>query len=43
MEVEESGREKIHSVCLLGLNIQMLMVFVRSIYLGDGIAREIYF
>jgi len=44
MEVgEESGWEKIHTVCLLSLNVEMLMVFERSIYLGDAtLARSIF-
>jgi hypothetical protein len=33
---EESGWKMIHTVCLLGLNVEMLMVVWRSIYLGDA-------
>lgn len=43
MKVEEgSGWEKIHSVCLLGLNAQMLMVFGDLYILGWDLSR-IYF
>ncbi len=43
MEVgDESGWEKIHSVCLLGLNSEMLMVF-GDLYILGIISRKIYF
>jgi hypothetical protein len=40
---EESGGKMIHTVCLLGLNVEMLMVVWRSIYLGDvSLPRSIF-